>query len=125
VQTDPFDANTMAEFWNRLIVESVEIGNCVIVGRGGQCLLQRRRDTFHVSVYAPLRDRIGRIRERHPDQGDPQGLAHERDAMRAAYIERHFGQDVTDRHLYHLSICSSVGLEKAADSIICAAGLRL
>jgi cytidylate kinase len=122
VESDPFDADAMAHLWNKLIFESAEIGECVIVGRGGQCLLQRRADTFHVSVHAPMRERIKRIRERNP-RGDPAAEAQARDAMRAAYVERHFGHDWTDRHLYHLILCSSIGMEASASAILCAAGL--
>jgi cytidylate kinase len=123
VDTDAFDAEAMARLWNRLILESAEIGECVIVGRGGQCLLQRRQDTFHVSVYAPMRDRVRRIRERQPRESDPEAVARSTDAMRAAYVQQHFGQDVTNYHLYHLMMCSSIGLENAADAILAAAGL--
>jgi hypothetical protein len=30
----------------------------VIVGRGGQCVLQHMKDVLHVFIYAPCRDRI-------------------------------------------------------------------
>ena len=42
---------------------------------------------------------------------------------RAVYIQRHFGQDWTNRHLYNLMICSSIGIETACQTILCAAGL--
>jgi cytidylate kinase len=123
VELDSFDADTMASLWNRVILESAEMGRCVIVGRGGQCLLQHRPDTLHVAVYAPIEERIGRIRERLPREADPESAAHATDARRAAYIRRRFGQDWTNRHLYHLSICSSIGIERAAEVILYAAGL--
>jgi cytidylate kinase len=120
---DPLDADRVANLWNRLALETAALGECVIVGRGGQCLLKGRGDTFHVAVYAPMSERIKRIREREPDRRDPEAAAHERDAIRAAYIMRHFGHDWTNRHLYHLMICSSVGLENAAEAILSSAGL--
>jgi hypothetical protein len=123
VELDPFDANTMASLWNRVILKSADMGQCVIVGRGGQRLLQHRPDTFHVAVYAPIEERIGRIRERLPAETDLESAAHVTGARRAAYIRRHFGQDWTNRHLYHLSICSSIGLERAAEIILHAAEL--
>ncbi len=49
---------------------------------------------------------------------------HEVDQRRAAYIRRHFGQEWTNRHLYDLVICSSIGVERAAAAILCAAGLE-
>jgi len=124
VDTDVFDADTMAKLWNRLILESADIGECVIVGRGGQCLLQQRTDAFHVGVYAPMKERVRRIRQYEPNQKDPEAAAQDMDSLRAAYIRRHFGQDWTNRHLYQLMVCSSIGLENAATSIIYAAGLK-
>lgn len=41
-----FDAETMAALARNLISAAYEGGNCVIVGRGGQCILQNRRDVF-------------------------------------------------------------------------------
>ncbi len=118
------DPDAIARVWRRVILESASIGQCVAVGRGAQCLLQDRDDTFHVSVYAPLSERIERMRERAAPGTDLAALAHESDRMRATYIQRHFGQDWTNRHLYNLMICSSMGLERACDIILTAANLN-
>jgi cytidylate kinase len=124
VLTNVFDADAMASLCQRVITEAVEIGQCIIVGRGGQCILQDRPDVFHVAVYAPLDERIDRLRDRKPPDMDLAALAQEADHRRAAYIRRYFGQDWTDRHLYNLAICSSCGLERAAAVVIEAAGLN-
>jgi cytidylate kinase len=121
--TDSFDADAMASMCRRVITEAVEIGQCVIVGRGGQCILQARQDVFHVSVYAPLAQKIERLRDRKPPGTDLAALAYETDRRRAAYVRRYFGQDWTDRHLYNLAICSGCGLERTASAIMQAAGL--
>ncbi len=123
VATQVVDADFIAKEWQRVILESASIGQCVAVGRGGQCLLQAREDTFHVSVYAPLEERIERMRQRLPAGTDLAAVARESDRKRAAYIYRHFGQGWTNRHLYNLMICSSVGLETVCKTILCAAGL--
>ena len=123
IENDVVDADAIAGEWHRVILQSASIGQCIAVGRGGQCLLQDRGDTFHVSVYAPLKERMERIRQRVPPGADLAALARESDRKRAAYIQRHFGQDWTNRHLYNLMICSSMGLETACNAILCAAGL--
>ena len=92
--------------------------------RGGQCLLQSRRDAFHVHVYAPMRERVRRLEGREPAGPDLAAAARERDGRRAAYIRHYFEHDWKNTHLYHLMLCSSIGLERAADSVLCAAGLR-
>ncbi len=121
--TADFDADMMAEIWHRTIRESAELGECVIVGRGGQCLLQERADTFHVSVFAPMQLRVRLLSEVLPPGTDIERYAREVDGRRAAYVRRYFSQDWTNRHLYHLMICAEIGFERAAEAILCAAGL--
>ena len=118
-----FDADAMVVLCRRVIQEAAAIGDCVIVGRGGQCILQENQDTFHVSVYAPLEERLRRLRERFPPGTDVAALAEETDRKRAQYIRHYFGQDWANRHLYDLCICSSMGLEAAVRAILCAAHL--
>lgn len=123
VESTTFDADAMAALCRRILEEAATIGNCITVGRGGQCVLQKRKDTFHVSVYAPIEERVARIRDRHPPGTDLEALAREIDRRRADYIRHYFGQDWTNRHLYDLLICSSIGLEAVASTILWAAGL--
>ncbi len=121
--TNVFDADAMAALCRRVVTEAADIGQCVIVGRGGQCILQNHPDAFHVSVYATLADRIRRVRERNPTAMDPTALIAETDRRRASYIRRYFGHDWTNRHLYDLQICSSCGIEQAASIVLFAACL--
>jgi cytidylate kinase len=120
---EAFDADAIAKLWHRVILEAAEIGSCVAVGRGGQCLLQNRRDVFHVYIYAPFNERVQRLREREGAGIDAAAAARERDARRADYLRHHFNCEWTNPHLYQLMLCSSIGLEQAAATILCAAGL--
>src|SRR4051794_4901187 len=124
VGDEAWDAEAIADLWRHVILEAAEIGNCVVVGRGGQCLLQKRDDVFHVYVYAPMHDRVKRLRERTPAGVDLAEAARERDRQRAAYIRHHFDETWTNPHLYHLMLCSAIGIDKAADAILCAAALN-
>ena len=60
---DHFDADSMVEFMQRVISGAASEGNSVIVGRGAPFLLRHRADTFHVFVYAPLDEKVRRLRE--------------------------------------------------------------
>jgi cytidylate kinase len=120
---EPCDAESVARLWHAVIREALERGQCVVVGRGGQCLLQGRQDVFHVYVYAPMSERAERLRARLPRGSDPVAAAHERDYRRYEYIRHRFGQAWNNPHLYHLMICSSIGLERTAEAVLCAAGL--
>jgi hypothetical protein len=70
-----------------------------------------------------MRDRVKRLRDREPAGVDLAEAARERDRQRAAYIRRHFNEDWTNAHLYHVTLCSAIGLERAADVVLCAAAL--
>jgi cytidylate kinase len=118
-----FDAETMAALTAETIKQAAGMGNCVIVGRGAQCLLQSRSDAFHVFVYAPLQQRIERLRTRVTGRTPLEELALATDKSRAEYIRAHFGCDWKDLHLYHLMVNSGLGERRVVSLILHAAGL--
>jgi cytidylate kinase len=117
-----FDGEVAARLTKRVIEEAAGIGDCVIVGRGSQCILQSRGDVFHVFVFAPRVERLGRLRAREPrlTKAEAEKKLDAQDGLRAAYVRDHYGLDWTNRHLYQLMISSSLG-EEAAVSIILSA----
>jgi cytidylate kinase len=117
-----FDADIAAQMARRIIEEAAVIGDCVIVGRGSQCILQQREDAFHVFIYAPRSERVARVLRRDPGRSKPEAEKRldAEDAIRAAYVRDHYGEDWQNRHLYQLMISSCVG-EKEATSIILSA----
>lgn len=121
--TMPIDAESVAKYSQQIVLEAAAVGNAVIVGRGAQCILHNHKDAFHVSIYAPRTLRIANLRKRLPQGTNFEAAIDETDRQRAAYVRRFFNRDWTDRWLYHLSICASVGVESAAETILCAAGL--
>ena len=123
VDTGIVDSEAMARLSGEIVREAAAMGQCVIVGRGGQCLLRQRSDTFHVSVFGPHHQKMERMRDRLAQGTDAERFMEETDRRRAAYIHRFFGEDWKDRRLYHLVISSVLGLETVTDTIVCAAGL--
>ena len=117
-----FDGEVAADLTRRIIEEAAEIGDCVIVGRGSQCILQPREDTFHVFIYAPRGQRLARLlrRDARLSKAEAEKKLDAEDATRAAYARDHYGEDWQNRHLYHLMISSCLG-EKEAVSIILSA----
>lgn len=120
---DFFDAATMARLAGRLIEAAYARGNCVIVGRGAQCVLQDRPDALHVFIYAPWQQRVARVRQRLPEETDPEELIRATDRDRAEYTRIHFGCEWSDPHLYHLLISSELGDDETA-SLVMEAVLR-
>jgi hypothetical protein len=119
-----FDADTMASLSQRMIEEAADIGNCVIVGRASQCILQQRADAFHVFIYAPRPDRLSRVCSRHASRAEAEAALEARDQERAALIRRYFNQDWSNRHLYDLMISSKLGEEIVLSTILSAMGDR-
>ena len=117
-----FDADTMASLSQRVIEEAADIGNCVIVGRASQCILQERSDAFHVFIYAPRAERLRRVRSRHASRTEAEAALEARDQERAALIRRYFNQDWSNRHLYDLMISSKLGEEIVLSTILSAMG---
>lgn len=109
-----FDEETMAELTRHIIEHAYEAGNCVIVGRGAQCILQAKADVFHVFVYAPLRVRIHRLRTRLEPGANIEQRLHDVDAERAHYLKLRFGKEWKDPHLYNLMISSGDDEERTA-----------
>ncbi len=111
------DSDRVASLGGRIVEEAATVGECVIVGRGGQCLLRGRPDVFHVFVYAPREERLRRLRARLGPGADVELSLDEVDKERAAYTRRYFGEDRWNPHLYHLMINAVLG-EEAAVSVI-------
>jgi len=118
-----FDADAMASLSRQVIEEAAAIGNCVIVGRASQCILQQRSDAFHVFVYAPRAERLRRIRSRHASKAEAELALEARDQERAALIRRYYNQDWANRHLYDMMISSKLGDKTVLSSILRAMGL--
>ena len=116
-QPDFFDAEAMAALAQNMIEEAYRRGNCVIVGRGAQCVLQDRKDAFHVFIYAPWAERVARIRQRLPGQTDIEELIRSTDRQRADYIRTCFRLNWMDPHLYHLMISSQLGEDLVESAI--------
>jgi cytidylate kinase len=114
----PFDADRMAALTEKLIAEAAMKGDCVIVGRGGQCVLETCAEAFHVFVYAPWEQRFARVQERAAGHCDIGELLRSADRTSAAYIRRHFERNWKDPHLYHMMISSELGAEEVAAAIV-------
>jgi CMP/dCMP kinase len=111
------DAARMAALARRVIEEAAEAGGCVVVGRGSQCILRGRSDTFRVFVYASIPDRVARLRRRLGEAAEIEAVIDAMDRERAAYVRRHFGQTWLDPRLYDLMVNAAIGEDAAAATI--------
>jgi cytidylate kinase len=117
-ENDVVNADRLAVLSGRVIEQAATAGGCVIVGRGGQCLLRGRPDVFHVFVYAPREERLRRLRARLGPGADIELVLEETDRERAAYVRRHFSEDWLDRRLYHVMVNAAIGEPAAVAAIL-------
>jgi len=117
-----FDAEEMVKISRKIIEEAHAEGNCVIVGRGSQCVLQHKPDVYHVFVYAPYKERILRLRKRLEQGANVEQRIRTVDEERAKYLQQYFGKNWCNPHLYDLMISSSEDEDTTARTILCAMG---
>jgi cytidylate kinase len=109
-----FNADEIVRISQKIIEKAHADGNCVIVGRGAQCVLQHKRDVFHVFVYASLKERILRLRERLEKGADIEERIRRVDGERAKYLYQYFGKSWCNPHLYDLMISSQEDEDETA-----------
>ena len=115
----------------RLAVEmAYREGNIVIIGRGGQVILQDRPGVLHVRIEAPLETRLLRVRNEpqwvdrsygrsYEDRRAAQDLIGASDLASADYLRRFYHVDWNDPALYHLILnTGKLSVEQAARLIV-------
>ncbi|MCU0520569.1 MAG: cytidylate kinase-like family protein [Anaerolineae bacterium] len=98
----------------QVMLEQAAEGDVVLVGRGGQVILQDCRDVLHVRVVAPLALRIERVAAA---QSIPLAAARAQvsasDRARRSYLRRYYHVNLNDIGLYDL-VLNTRGLTVAA-----------
>ena len=112
------DADCIREAAEKVVLEAAKKGNCVIVGRGSAYYLQPNPAAFHVFIYAPLEEKVRRLRGTGKSEDEAYLLAQNVDQDRAVYIKQYFKVEWPARHNYHLMINSSLGDEVVVDTIL-------
>jgi cytidylate kinase len=121
----PLTEENALQLVQRAIQKACEAGNVIVVGRGGQALLQHCPNVLHVRIETPLEQRIQRIKAqfklaRHPAID----LIDERDEISADYVKRIYGVDWQDPFLYHMFLnTGKLEFDSAARLIVEAARL--
>ena len=116
-ESEIFDAHVMTELTRKIVEEAHGSGNCVIVGRGAQCILKNLPDVFHVFVYAPFCDRVQRLRTRLAPGINIEHRIRTVDEERAKYCKQRFGENWCNPQLDDLMICSHPDEDAAAKVI--------
>jgi len=112
-----FDTDRMVVLVRQIIEEASETGNCVIVGRGAPYVLRERKDTLHVFLYAPRREKLRRLLAAGMSEEEANGLLDTVDSERADFVKSYFGMEWPTRSFYHLMINTAVGDDAVIETV--------
>lgn len=90
-------------------------GNVLIIGRGGQVILERKPGVLHLRIVAPLEDRLARLEaQQHLTPAQARRYLQEMDEGSAGYLRAFHGVSPDDPTLYHLILnTGKLGIEGA------------
>jgi cytidylate kinase len=105
------------EALNQVIEAAVTLGHVVIVGRGAQVVLARRRDILHARIVAPLEKRIEYVMKREGlSRADAQMRIQLKEHDRARYLQAQYHHRPDDAHLYDIVVNTNIlNLDSAVD----------
>ena len=120
LSAETIDEARYVELVKSAIQAAYTSGDMVIVGRGGQALLQDKPDVLHVRVVAPLGTRIARLQKQgNLSVEQAQQVIARQDRATAEYLGRFFGIRWDDSTLYHLVLnTGKLGIEGAVQLIV-------
>ena len=103
-----------------LLKERAEKRAFVLLGRGGQRILEGLDSVFHLLIVAPVAIRLRRIMEKYnQDEVTASRILAEQDLQRERFLLRHFGIDWKNPLYYHLILnTGSYQVEEACHVIV-------
>jgi len=103
----------------KIIGRIADSGSCVIVGRAAGYVLRERDNVVRVFIHAPKKYRIKRVMEIYGDTpGEARRNIRHSDKARSAYYRHISGKRWGDGKNYQLVLDSSVGIDKAVETIV-------
>ena len=114
------DEEIYVDLLQKIIVNIADQGNCVILGRGGQYILQGYKGACHILLIAETKDRIKFMEDNYDLLPTQARIAVESEDKRRVYLYRKFGREDYDQpDLYHLVLnMSKISMEKAVELVI-------
>ena len=113
-----FDTDCMVETLHEVVEDVASRGKSVIVGRGSAYFLRGRPDAFHIFTYAPLDEKIRRLKLIGKSDNEAVQLINEIDRERASFIRHYFNADWPNRSLYNLMINTKFGDEYVVEMVL-------
>ena len=116
---DTIDEEIYIDVLKDIFTKIAEEGNAVIIGRGGQYVLQNKKDVFHVLATARKEDRTKFLVKKYKLSLKDAIKAVELDDKKRLNLYRKYGRDDYDKPLvYHLVLnTSKIDLDSACELI--------
>jgi cytidylate kinase len=112
------DSDSLAQLFEKVVLDIAKTGNCVIVGRAAPWFLRERPDTLSVFLHAPFDEKLRRLLKQGKSTSEAERLIETVDRERAAFVKKYHGKIWPKRDLYHLMINTKVGDEIVMDIIL-------
>jgi cytidylate kinase len=120
------DFESATRFVRKAIEHAYDRGEVVVVGRGGQVILQDRPRVLHVRIEAPMVVRVSNVqRAERLDAIQAEERIEQKDRAAAEYLHRYYGVDWTNPALYHLILNAARWDTESAARLIADASGRL
>ncbi len=103
------DSDIYRNMIRKIVSELGQQDNVLIVGRGGQCILQDEPNVVNIRIISALADRVARIKTENPELSESQAQKQieEMDKKSREYIKFYFNMDWSDPKLYDVVINTS------------------
>ena len=104
------------------VFELAARNNVVIVGRGGQVILEKIAGVLNVRVMAPFATRVSRLMEQEQyEENTAERVIRQKDRDSSGYLSTYFGTNWDDSELYDLVINTrAMALNESVELIACA-----
>lgn len=110
---------TLVEKTGETMLRLAELGNVILIGRGGNVITSRLDYAFHIRLVGSLDARTTFIKaDRHLDERAARELIQQEDDGRRRYLKKYFHKEIDDPLLYHLVINTPVVGHAAAANLI-------
>jgi len=122
-QEPVFDSKKFSSMVELIIKNLASDTNCVIMGRGSQCILEDEPNCLHLRLTAPFESRVNWLMDKESLE---EAVASEQikaiEKHKKSYIRHYYKKDIDDISLYHAVFnLSKSSNEQLADMIIASA----
>ncbi len=101
------------------ILQLAQMGNCIIIGRAGNIITGKLKNSFHIRLISSTEKKIKYVMDNYNlSRSEANDYIKKEDLARKNYLKKYFKKDVEDPLLYNLVLnTSSLSFKEAAEII--------